>query len=257
MTTPNQKKAFWQDRSTTFWSLVSMGAVSLCFGVLVCGLIAGVGMMSAFNSLNSADQVNTVIPLGDDVETAQSEADEAAEEASQTEADASEEPASTEAQDTSDQNAEVLVGLTDESPQPPKLGNPAAQFTLKSLDGEVVSLSDFAGQPVIINFWATWCGPCEAEMPDIEAAYLAHKDEGLIVLAVDMAEHPETVRSFVNYYELTFHILIDVDQDVGNHYGARALPTTYFVDRSGNIVHMYFGQMRESDIEVGLRKILP
>ncbi len=139
----------------------------------------------------------------------------------------------------------------------PLPGYSAPDFTLTTILDETIQLSETVGQPVVVNFWATWCGPCEAEMPDINAAYLAHKDEGLVVLAVDMAEHPETVRSFVKYYDLAFHILIDADQDVGHHYGARALPTTYFVDRSGNIVHMYFGQMRESDIEVGLRKILP
>ena len=125
-------------------------------------------------------------------------------------------------------------------------------FYLKDIE---VNKND--GKIKVINFWATWCGPCEAEMPDINNAYLKHRDDDLVILAVDMGEHPETVRSFVDYHKLEFTILIDRTQDVGRHYNARGLPTTYFVDPSGKIVHIFYGAMDEQAIEIGLRKILP
>ncbi|MFQ5614058.1 MAG: TlpA family protein disulfide reductase [Anaerolineae bacterium] len=142
-----------------------------------------------------------------------------------------------------------------EMPASPVMNSPAPDFTLDDLDGNRVTLADHQGQPVLINFWATWCGPCEAEMPAINEAYLAHRDEGLVVLAVDVEEHPDTVRSFVEYYDLDFTILTDREGSVTDRYQARGLPTSFFIDRQGTIAHIHIGQMSKADIARGLAKI--
>jgi len=222
-------------RSARFWLLAAVGFVFAFGAVLICGLLLGVGAYAV---------TNLTAP-----EAAVSEA--AAAPASETEGAAAEDGDTAAAVE----KAEPAGGP--ERPLPPRLGNPAADFTLPNLAGQTVSLADFKGQPVILNFWATWCGPCEAEMPEINQAYLAHKEDGLVVLAINLQEHPDTIKSFVNYYDLEFTILLDRDEKVGKLYGARALPTTYFIDRAGVIVHTYYGQMDEEALAIGLRKILP
>jgi peroxiredoxin len=213
-------------RSSRFWALAAGGFVLALGGVLVCGLLVGAGVYAVTRLTVPETTTNTDTAAAETADTAKAEAEE--------------------------------VGAIQQEPGlPPRLGNPAANFTLSDLAGNTVSLADFKGQPVILNFWATWCGPCEAEMPEIDKAYLKHKEEGLVVLAINLAEHPDTVKSFVNYYELAFTILLDRDKVVGKLYGARALPTTYFIDRSGTIVHTYYGQMDEEALAIGLQKILP
>lgn len=137
----------------------------------------------------------------------------------------------------------------------PRLGSLAPGFSLSDLDGNPVSLADFRERPVLINFWATWCGPCEAEMPAINRAYLASQAEGLVVLGIDLEEHPDTIRSFVDYYELDFTILADREGAVAEQYQVQGLPTSFFIDRSGRIAHIHIGQMSEADLENGLAKI--
>ena len=90
----------------------------------------------------------------------------------------------------------------------------APDFTLATLDGGSIQLSDLRGQPIFINFWASWCGPCRAEMPHIQAAYETYSDDGLIVLGVDQLESPPPVAQFVDEYSLTFPIPLDSDGDV-------------------------------------------
>ena len=242
------EKPLFLGRSTKFWTIASVGAAFAFAGVLGCGLLMGVGAFSIMRFFATEGAIPAVAAA-----TTADRADTGALEATETDVDTAE---ATDAEAAAPAVAQADAGQ--EKPVlPPRIGNPASDFTLSDLEGNTVSLSDFAGQPVIINFWATWCGPCEAEMPAINEAYLNYQAEGLVVLAVDIAEHPDTVKSFVNYYELDFTILLDRDAEVAKQYNARALPTTYFIDSSGIIVHAYFGQMREKDLAVGLKKILP
>lgn len=221
-------------RSSRFWVLVAVGLAFAFGGVLICGLLVGAGVYTVTRLTGPKEIVQVSEERTTDTDTA----------------------AVAEA-DTAKAEAEEVEVVQQDPILPPRLGNPAANFTLPDLAGNTVSLADFKGQPVILNFWATWCGPCEAEMPEINKAYLKHKEEGLVVLAIDLAEHPDTVKSFVDYYELAFTILLDRNKEVGKLYGARALPTTYFIDRSGTIVHTHYGQMDEEALAIGLRKILP
>jgi len=126
----------------------------------------------------------------------------------------------------------------------PEAGRRAPDFTLPALSGESLTLSAFEGRPVLINFWASWCPPCREEMPHLQAAAEANPE--LVVLAVD-ATHTERsveqVAAFVEEFGLTFPVALDRDGAVNDQYLVRALPTSYFVDRSGIIRVKYLGAL--------------
>jgi peroxiredoxin len=137
------------------------------------------------------------------------------------------------------------------------VGEPAPDFTLRTVDGQTVSLSDFRGKPVMVNFWATWCGPCQVEMPLFRQAYTDHAGE-LVVLAVDVQEAPEDVRGFVKRNDLTFPVVLDRDGLVSTLYRVRGLPTTFFVDRDGIVVEAHRGALTtRASLAPLLAKILP
>ena len=98
-------------------------------------------------------------------------------------------------------------------------------FILKRLDGNEVSLKDYRGKIVLLNFWATWCLPCLVEMPSMERLYNEFKDKGFTILAIDMQEDADSVRVFKEKYKLNFPILLDSDGSVGQFYGVRSIPT--------------------------------
>ncbi|HDZ49746.1 MAG TPA: TlpA family protein disulfide reductase [Candidatus Aerophobetes bacterium] len=117
----------------------------------------------------------------------------------------------------------------------------APDFTLKNLEGFSVSLKDFAGKVVFLNFWATWCGPCRDEMPSMEKLWQRFKEEAFVILAVDLREEKEEVNSFMKDYGLTFPVLLDSRGEVGSMFGVRAIPTTYLIDSEGRIVGKALG----------------
>ncbi len=116
-------------------------------------------------------------------------------------------------------------------------------FTLDSLDGGKVSLSSFKGKVVLLSFWATWCGPCKQEMPEMQALYQKLKDRGFAVVAVDMMEDRATVSDFVKRSGYTFPVLLDTTGEIGGGglYAARAIPTNYVIGRNGRIVGRKIG----------------
>ncbi len=115
-------------------------------------------------------------------------------------------------------------------------GKIAPGFTLKDLDGKKVSLSDYRGKLIFLNFWATWCPPCRREMPSMERLYQRFKDEDFVILAVDLREGKRVVEKFARKYKLNFPILLDSTGKTGDAYGIRAIPTTYFIDRQGKLI---------------------
>jgi peroxiredoxin len=136
----------------------------------------------------------------------------------------------------------------------PVAGAPAPEFVLKDLSGNPVRLSDFAGQPVLINFWATWCGPCRAEMPAIEDRYKTYANSGFVVLAVNVEEPAELINPYVEELGLTFPILLDADASVTRLYRVLGFPSSFWVDGSGTIVAVHTGPMFEDQIDNYLAK---
>jgi peroxiredoxin len=121
-------------------------------------------------------------------------------------------------------------------------GMVAPNFTLKSLDGEEVSLSQFRGKYVLINFWATWCGPCKIEMPSLEALYQRFKDKNFVLLAISNDMFGATiVKPFVKANHLNFTILIDQRLKASNAFGVTSLPSTFMIDPKGKIIGALFG----------------
>lgn len=141
----------------------------------------------------------------------------------------------------------------------PEAGQAAPDFTLKDLTGSPVRLSDLIGHPVLINFWASWCIPCRTEMPAIISALEAHRQEGLVVLAVNLRdqERSKDVRGFVAEFSLPFPVLLDERGRVRQQYALTAVPTTVFVAAGGVISAIHPGPMTEADLARNLAGVLP
>jgi len=156
--------------------------------------------------------------------------------------------------------ARVPASVTSAAQIPsPREGFPAPDFTLKTVDGQAIRLSAFRGQVVIVNQWASWCGPCRAEMPAIQQVYAAHRAGGLAVLAVNstVQDTVPDAQSFAQNLGLTFPILLDRDGAVGRRYLLRALPSTFFIDRQGVIRTVVFGgPMSVATIETKIQDLL-
>jgi len=119
--------------------------------------------------------------------------------------------------------------------QPPQLNQAMSDFELSNLENTWVNLSDYRGKVVLINTWATWCPPCRAEMPDLNAFYNQHKDQGYEVLAINAGEAPSLARDFAVDYSLDFTVLVDPDYRVMDALKINTYPTSIIVDRSGII----------------------
>jgi len=117
-------------------------------------------------------------------------------------------------------------------------------FTLPLLGGENVSLSSYKGKVVILNFWATWCPPCRAEMPSMETLYKSFNGQGLEILAVDIGEDTSTVQKFIRSNGYTYPILLDSSKKISSIYGIKAIPTTYIIDREGKIIGRVIGSIK-------------
>jgi len=125
--------------------------------------------------------------------------------------------------------------------QAPNEAVAAPEFSLPDLAGKTVHLKALRGKLVLLNFWATWCGPCREEMPGMERLFRAYQDKGFAVVAVNLHESVKTVRPFVQELKLSFPTVLDVEGSVSREYGVRALPVTFLVGRDGNIVWRAIG----------------
>ena len=137
----------------------------------------------------------------------------------------------------------VPEGSRSYSLEVPQIGFSAPGFTLTSIDDQKIGLADFKGKPVILNFWASWCPPCKAEMPAFQQASLEFSDSDLQIIAINATNQDSIteVRQFIEQYGITFPIPLDLTGSVSREYLVHSLPTTYFIDKNGVIIDMIVG----------------
>jgi cytochrome c biogenesis protein CcmG/thiol:disulfide interchange protein DsbE len=148
----------------------------------------------------------------------------------------------------------LLAGPT--APPLVRIGDPAPAFVLADLDGNPVSLADLRGRPVIVNFWASWCGPCVEEFPLLNAAATAHEDEGLAVVGIVFRDRSEAARDFRARMGATWPAAMDPGEAVATRFGIVWPPDSFFIDRQGVVVSRQIGQLSAADLERGLAQIL-
>jgi peroxiredoxin len=168
-----------------------------------------------------------------------------------------------------DGNGDDLYGIvqlpegknaTTESPAA-EIGRAAPDFLLETPDGGTLRLSDLQGQPVLVNFWASWCDPCRKEMPDLIEAYDQYRDEGLVVVGVNQQEATSKVEEFAADFGVEFPIVFDRDAEVADAWRIggpiQGLPSSYFIDATGVIQATTLGQLSEESLAENLAQILP
>ena len=136
--------------------------------------------------------------------------------------------------------------------------NMAPDFTLLTLDGNEVSLSDFKGQVVVINYWATWCPPCVREIPRLLRISEQYRDQGVVVLGVNTTWQDDRakVEQFVREKAMRYPVLLESTSDVAEQYRVRLMPTTFIIDRSGRIVHSKVGEVDEATLEGQIKTLI-
>ena len=151
----------------------------------------------------------------------------------------------------------IVVGSTSSS-QAEKISGKAPNFTLKSLGGKNLKLSEYRGQVVMINFWASWCAPCRQEMPLLEALYKKYKPLGFTLLGVNVEQDSSKAATLLKSIKVSFPILFDNKNKVSKLYKVAAMPTTVIIDRSGNLryIHKGYKPGYENDYQKQVRALI-
>lgn len=151
----------------------------------------------------------------------------------------------------------IYNSVTAEDVEVLKVGDKAPDFVLEDMEGNRHKLSDYKGEGVFLNFWGTWCAPCVKEMPAMDRQYKEFEEQGVNVLAVNIAQSDFEVQSFADRFDLSFPIAIDRSKSVMTAYNIRPLPTTVLVNPEGDIQRIVTGEMSEQDIKGFMEEIKP
>lgn len=151
----------------------------------------------------------------------------------------------------------IYINASTEKTEVLSIGDEAPDFTLVDLNGKEHQLSEYIGQGVLLNFWGTWCKPCAKEMPALDRQYEVFKEQGVQILAINIAQSNFEVQRFADQYDLSFPIVIDQTKSVMHTYNIDPLPTTLLINPKGNIEQIIKGEMTEQDIASYLEQIKP
>ena len=149
--------------------------------------------------------------------------------------------------------SKVNVGQSDGPP--PTVGSPAHDFSATTVDGKKVSLSSYKGHPVWLTFGASWCAACQAEAPDIEAAYQRHLAQGVVVLAISISEDSATVLDYGKRIGLTYPQIADPGTSIASAYRVNGIPAHFFIDKSGIIRSTKAGGLSPEQMDAALKEI--
>lgn len=141
----------------------------------------------------------------------------------------------------------------------PHKGFFAPNFSLQSLDGKTITLSDLIGKPIFLNFWASWCPPCKAELPVFIKTFNLYKSDDITFISINTTyqDHLEDVKKIVADNQINFPVLLDVEGQISRLYQIQALPTSLFIDEQGKITEIiYGGPISEAVLEINLQKII-
>ncbi len=155
----------------------------------------------------------------------------------------------------------IALLLVNQSPRTASIelaqkGQPLSDFSLMDLDGETVRLSDYQGQVILVNAWATWCPPCVAEMPDLQAYYQAHQDENFIILGINAGDTFRTAFEFASQKGITFPILLDQDVSLLTDLGIHSFPTSILVGADGVVKNIHVGMYSAEELDAEISPYL-
>ncbi|SET54025.1 thiol-disulfide oxidoreductase ResA [Paenibacillus sp. NFR01] len=137
-----------------------------------------------------------------------------------------------------------------------KEGSKAPDFELLGLDGQTHSLKEYKGKAVVLNFWGSWCAPCVKEMPALQKQWQKWKEQGVVVLGVNVGEDRMTVENFVKQVDIDFPVVMDTGRDAVRSYGVSPLPTTFFINAKGKVDSIHIGQLDLSSLEGQIGKLV-
>ncbi len=151
----------------------------------------------------------------------------------------------------------IYASATKDKVEVIKVGATAPDFELVDMNGDKHRLKDYEGQGVVLNFWGTWCGPCEREFPAMERQYAEFKDKGVEIIAINYKQSDFEVNTYVKNMGMTFPVAIDKKISVFKAYNIGPLPTTVFIDKDGKVNEISKGEMSESRIRAAMTSITP
>jgi peroxiredoxin len=152
----------------------------------------------------------------------------------------------------------ALAAVTSANAVAPARDAVAPDFTLRGADGRNVRLDELRGQVVLVNFWATWCGPCREEMPRLETLYEKYRKSGFVLLGVNVDDDPHAALATASKLNVSFPVLLDTDKKVSKLYGLETMPSTVVIDRDGKMrfLHRGYRAGTEADYEQQIRGLL-